>query len=65
MIRALRAVGDPRQDGIQDIADMKNFGLLEIQHFFSWDDRDGVWPFRSHEEIKSAMSESRYLASAG
>lgn len=27
--------GDPRQDGIQDITDMKNFDLLEIQHFFS------------------------------
>ncbi len=27
--------GDPRQDGIQDITDMKSFDLLEIQHFFS------------------------------
>ncbi|MBW7930018.1 MAG: inorganic diphosphatase [Gammaproteobacteria bacterium] len=27
--------GDPRQDGLQDITDMKNFDLLEIQHFFS------------------------------
>lgn len=27
--------GDPRQDGLQDITDMKSFDLLEIQHFFS------------------------------
>lgn len=27
--------GDPRQDGIQDIAHMKRFDLLEIEHFFT------------------------------
>lgn len=27
--------GDPRQDNMQDLSDMKKFDLLEIQHFFS------------------------------
>lgn len=27
--------GDPRQEGLQDISDMKEFDLLEISHFFS------------------------------
>src|SRR5690606_12157594 len=62
--------GDPRQVGLQDISDMKQFDLLEIQHFFSvYKDREpgkstegSNWVGRGDAEAEIRISFDRETA---
>jgi hypothetical protein len=39
-------------------------GVRWLDRTYEFKDLEGVWPFKSSEEIQAAMSEPRYLASA-